>query len=144
LSAAEDGHYDFVFSFDSLVHAELDVLENYIPEILKKLTQHGVAFIHHSNLGALCPLEGEHEHSRARSVSGELVAELITKSDGAVLVQETIDWVDTTLIDCLTTFGRSDSFGDKPGIFMQNASFMAEADLIAKYQSPYSTRKPRK
>jgi ubiquinone/menaquinone biosynthesis C-methylase UbiE len=42
---------DFVFSFDSLVHAEKDVIEAYIKELKDKLTADGVAFIHHSNIG---------------------------------------------------------------------------------------------
>ncbi len=51
LSLAEiaDGSVDVVFSFDSLVHAELDVLSQYIPQIMQKLTATGIAFLHHSN-----------------------------------------------------------------------------------------------
>lgn len=43
---------DFVFSFDSLVHAELDVLDGYLGQLAKKLAPDGVIFMHHSNLGA--------------------------------------------------------------------------------------------
>lgn len=49
LDNVEDGLFDLVFSFDSLAHTNLDVHQNYIPQILRKLTQNGVAFIHHSN-----------------------------------------------------------------------------------------------
>ena len=48
LSRALDGSFDFVFSFDSLVHVEIDVLESYIPQLVKKLTPNGVGFLHHS------------------------------------------------------------------------------------------------
>jgi cyclopropane fatty-acyl-phospholipid synthase-like methyltransferase len=44
---------DFVFSFDSLVHVELDALDGYIKQIMQKLNSAGVAFLHHSNFAAL-------------------------------------------------------------------------------------------
>ena len=43
---------DLIFSFDSLVHVEIDVLRGYLQEIARCLAENGVAFIHHSNLGA--------------------------------------------------------------------------------------------
>lgn len=51
LSMIADHSIDLVFSFDSLVHAEDDVIEGYLKEISKKLTSNGVGIIHHSNLG---------------------------------------------------------------------------------------------
>ena len=47
----EDGSVDFAFSFDSLVHAEADVLGAYLGELARKLKPDGVGFIHHSNIG---------------------------------------------------------------------------------------------
>jgi len=52
LAMVEDSSVDFAFSFDSLVHAEMDVIEAYCRELSRKLSPSGVAFIHHSNLGA--------------------------------------------------------------------------------------------
>jgi SAM-dependent methyltransferase len=52
LSMVADESIDFVFSFDSLVHAEKDVIENYLLQIAMKLRPDGAAFIHHSNLGS--------------------------------------------------------------------------------------------
>ena len=46
-----DGGVDFIFSFDSLVHAEDAVLKAYVAEFAKKLRPNGAAFLHHSNLG---------------------------------------------------------------------------------------------
>src|SRR5207253_469039 len=51
LEMIADNSIDFVFSFDSLVHAEADVLEAYLSQLAKKLKPNGVGFIHHSNLG---------------------------------------------------------------------------------------------
>ena len=52
LDVISDHTIDFVFSFDSLVHAEADVLDRYIKQLPRILTPGGAAFIHHSNLGA--------------------------------------------------------------------------------------------
>jgi SAM-dependent methyltransferase len=56
LAAIADATVDFVFSFDSLVHADLSVLEAYISQFPRILTENGAVFIHHSNLGEYCIL----------------------------------------------------------------------------------------
>ena len=53
LPGLADRSVDFVFSFDSLVHAESDVLEAYVAEIARVLAAEGAAFLHHSNVAAL-------------------------------------------------------------------------------------------
>jgi ubiquinone/menaquinone biosynthesis C-methylase UbiE len=51
LAVTGDQSVDFVFSFDSLVHAEMDVIVAYLREIKRILRPAGAAVIHHSNLG---------------------------------------------------------------------------------------------
>jgi hypothetical protein len=46
-----DRSIDLALSFDSLVHAEADVLSSYLAQLATKLRSDGVAFIHHSNFG---------------------------------------------------------------------------------------------
>lgn len=130
--------YDFVFSFNSLVHAEIEVLRSYIPQIIQKLTPRGVAFIHHSNLANAQLRHGQPVHGRASSVSALGVAEIITGNAGKVVLQEVISWVDTGLIDCMTIFGRREAFGRLPTTVVENPFFLHEAALISKYQAPYS------
>jgi len=52
LRMVPDQSVDLVFSFDSLVHAEADVLEAYLSQLARKLSPIGIGFIHHSNMGA--------------------------------------------------------------------------------------------
>ena len=59
-----DGSVDFVFSFDSLVHVEADVIESYLNELGRILKPGGAGFIHHSNLAELSK----------RSLFGEFLA----------------------------------------------------------------------
>jgi SAM-dependent methyltransferase len=51
LAMIPDRSIDFAFSFDSLVHAEADVVQGYLSQLAAKLKPNGSGFIHHSNLG---------------------------------------------------------------------------------------------
>jgi SAM-dependent methyltransferase len=139
LDLATDGQFDLVFSFDSLVHAEIDVFESYVPQILRKLSPRGVAFLHHSNLAEADLLPGQPCHGRGKTMSGGAIAKIIAGSGGSVIVQEVIAWVKSGLIDCLTLFGRVESFGGIRPVWLKNPSFMVETSLIKTYQQPYST-----
>jgi len=94
LSMIPDGYIDFVFSYDSLVHVEIDVIREYIWQICQKLTRAGTAFIHHSN--ALSESSDEQEArqgARGMSVSASLVKQLVEDSGGNVLIQEEVNWI---------------------------------------------------
>jgi SAM-dependent methyltransferase len=130
---AATGPYDFIFSFDSLVHADIDVFDSYVPQILSKLTNDGVAFIHHSNF----PASGSpnNPHIRSQNVDSDKIAELIGKFGGSVLVQERINWRGgLELVDCLTTFSRHRA---QPPIKFDNPLFMTEARIIKDFHSRY-------
>ena len=55
LPMVADKSVDLIFSFDSLVHVEADVVGSYLHEFSRVLSPDGVAFIHHSNAGAYSP-----------------------------------------------------------------------------------------
>jgi cyclopropane fatty-acyl-phospholipid synthase-like methyltransferase len=131
LEALSDNSCDFIFSFDSLVHAEIDVIESYIFQVAKKLTSSGVAFFHHSNLAALPELaEKRNIHWRASSVSAGLVKELIDKAELKCLSQEVINWRGNDLIDCLTLFTMPNSIFEQPFKLLENYEFMQEAEIL--------------
>ncbi|PYI61656.1 MAG: hypothetical protein DMC60_04780 [Verrucomicrobia bacterium] len=46
-----EGSIDFVFSFDSFVHPDREIVEAYLSELGTKLKIGGKGFIHHSNFG---------------------------------------------------------------------------------------------
>lgn len=137
LDAAPDNFFDFVFSFDSLVHAEVDVMEVYIPQLVAKLRAGGVAFVHHSNwLDA--GSAGPNPHQRAESVSAALVAQMISDAGGQVLLQELVNWGGEVLSDSLTLFGRpTGGVPTLPHRVLENRSFVQETDIIKKFQSPW-------
>ncbi len=137
LAAAPDGVFDLVFSFDSLVHAEIDVHQHYVPQILAKLTTHGVAFIHHSNWRD-AP-SSPNRHCRAESVSAQAYAHLVETHGGRVLVQERLIWgkKTTELVDAFTLFCRADSPRHSTTVIIDNPDFMREAEAIRHTHQPY-------
>jgi 2-polyprenyl-3-methyl-5-hydroxy-6-metoxy-1,4-benzoquinol methylase len=137
LAEAPDGRFDLVFSFDSLVHAEIEVLQAYVPQIVRKLRGRGVAFIHHSNLAALA--DGTpNPHRRAGSVSAEVVAKLVRGCGGAVLIQEIVNWGGADLHDCFSLFGLATAYEAARPALVQNPRFMEEASIVGAAQSPWS------
>ncbi|MBS7812535.1 class I SAM-dependent methyltransferase [Roseococcus pinisoli] len=135
LPGVASGSVDFVFSFDSLVHVEADVIRGYVPEILRVLAPGGVAFIHHSNL---LPFQGSigQPHARGSTVSADLVADIVNRGGGRVLLQEVINWGGDHLHDCLTLFTQGSQIGAAP--VLVNPGFMAEAFNIRDFQAPWA------
>ncbi len=143
LSEVEDHSFDLVFSFDSLVHAEFDVFKSYISQILQKLNERGVAFLHHSNMGALGTASAN-PHLRALSVSQQNIEDLIVESGGRVIIQEVIDWGPGKIPhDCLTMLAKDTGQQTEP-LHLHNLRFMEESAIIRQFQAPYSRiDKPR-
>ena len=118
---------DFVFSFDSLVHVEQDVVDAYIVEIARVLNVDGVAFLHHSNMAAY-GAEAAGPHWRSASVS----ADTVSKSAAAVGLncfrQELVSWGEEHhfLNDSFTWITRPGSEHDSPREVLVNAAFMEE------------------
>jgi SAM-dependent methyltransferase len=141
LEAARDASFDLVFSFDSLVHAEIEVIESYVPEILRKLSPPGVAFIHHSNLFAYGDSIGS-PHARGKSVSADKVTKLVERHGGKVLVQEVINWGGEHLHDCFTLFARGAAYPTAETVLLKNPRYMEEAFVIRNFQSGYAVPLP--
>ncbi len=107
----------------------------------EKLTKSGVAFIHHSNaLGEGVDPNEVTANIRARSVSAELVKEMIEDSGGRTLIQEEVNWGARTRIDCMTTFCREGAFAGHEYRLMKNNDFMTEATLIRQFHNQYNLR----
>jgi SAM-dependent methyltransferase len=100
---AADGSVDFVFSFDSLVHADYDTVAAYLKECARVLKpETGVGFIHHSN-------KASPNHWRGNTTAEGVKAEL-EKVGLCCRTQELSTWVheqDLGHTDCFTTFGKS-------------------------------------
>jgi ubiquinone/menaquinone biosynthesis C-methylase UbiE len=161
LSAVPDHSIDLAFSFDSLVHAEADVIEAYVRELARTLKPDGIGFIHHSNMGALrgqaalarvvpSALRRPLTHKgiivnlyacRAESVTAELFAHSCEFTGLACIGQEKISWeYGRYLLDVISMCTPRGSRWERPNVVAENPRFMEEAESIAQSAAIYSTQ----
>lgn len=134
LSTVPDGAFDFVFSFDSLVHAEKDVISKYLIQIYSKLSRNGFAFLHLSNFEAM-EKGYPNTHNRASDVSAVYVRDFLAANNIPLSVQETIGWGGKGLIDQLIVISKQQP--QKPTAFIENPHFMQEAVIAKEIFSHY-------
>jgi SAM-dependent methyltransferase len=165
LSMIADQTVDFVFSFDSLVHVEADVIDAYLAELSRVLAPDGIAFIHHSNMGTHLPslraarlLEKaagpiplarrvltrlriiNWDHARAESMTAEHLAIACRNAGLTCVGQELIDWGHRRrLIDCLSLVARPESRWARPAVVVSNPNFMDEALSARRIASVYTS-----
>ncbi len=136
LAMIADRSVDLAFSYDSLVHAEAEVIRAYLGELARVLRPDGVAFLHHSNIGALIdPETGKlpfvDPHMRAQSVTAWLVAEWAEAAGLACVSQELINWGSEHLVDGFSLLTPQGSTLARPNLVVENSSFMEEATRLA-------------
>jgi len=142
LAIIPDETIDFVFSFDSLVHAESDVIKAYLGHLVRKLKPDGIGFIHHSNIGAyLDPSKGElpfeNTHLRAETVTATLFESSCEEVGLQCISQEIINWGEMILNDCFSLFTRKGSRLTRPNKIVENKNFMDEAARLSALSQLY-------
>ena len=161
LDMIPDDSVDFVFSFDSLVHANEAVMEAYLSQLPRILKKDGVAFIHHSNLGEyrtryarIRRIPGLEElltrlgllekkrHGRDFSVDARKVEALAEKHGLRCISQEIIRWrTKQMFIDCMSTMVRSNSSVARANRVLRNTKFMQEAQNLCRLAQLYNSGK---
>jgi SAM-dependent methyltransferase len=133
LRMIEDLSVDFVFSFDSLVHAEVDVIEAYVRQLARALKPEGVAFLHHSNFGAFAddrlPIP-KNTHHRAESVSARTFRACCDRNHLHCVSQEIVNWGSPDPTDVFSVFAPVRSRWSLPTLVTRNDEFMREAALV--------------
>lgn len=153
LDMVKDGSVDFAFSFDSLVHVEIDILDAYLAQLARKLSRNGVGFMHHSNIGAHATSRAVARRTpprflrslvqrgavvdlfawRAESVSADIFAEACDRAGLACVSQEKINWENGYyLIDAISIFARKDASWARPRRVVHNPLFRQEAKRMAR------------
>ncbi|AHE99814.1 class I SAM-dependent methyltransferase [Thioalkalivibrio paradoxus] len=155
-----DRSIDFAFSFDSLVHAEADVLDSYLGQLAMKLKPDGVGFFHHSAMGihreeldaieripnqlrsaVVQPRWLIRNHMRARNVSPAVFEELCSKHSLQCIGQEVVNWRESVLTDCFSTFTLRSSSWARENRVIENLEFMRDAERIKQLASLYMHKK---
>lgn len=148
LEMIPDQALDFAFSFDSLVHVEADVIETYLNQLARKLSDNGVGFIHHSNIGMYLDSETgkasfENSHWRAESMTGKLFEEFCDNANLQCINQELINWGEVDqrrLTDCVSIFTPKTSIWARPNNIIVNENFCHEALHIRELANGYTFR----
>jgi SAM-dependent methyltransferase len=141
LAMVADGSIDLVFSFDSLVHAEADVISGYVAELSRILAAEGVAFLHHSNMAAY--EQGTYDphniHWRATSVSAQLIEQLARTSGLSIVSQEQVAWGNEKLLnDCFSVIARAGSRWDRANVVVENLDFTrVEIAMAHRFSTQY-------
>lgn len=137
LDMIEDESVDFVFSWDSLVHAESEVLRCYLEQLSSKLKPGGYGFIHHSTIGAFKDratgeLTVENPHWRAESMTAELFRQYCDDAGLTCLSQEIVNWGCENLTDSFSLFTGDavPSYGDP--VRTENPGLMEEAQRLKR------------
>lgn len=136
LDMVPDHSIDFVISFDSLVHAEKDVVEAYLRQMERILKPNGIGFIHHSNVAALHPLLKQfppfktrlRNMWRAPSMSATLFNEFCEHTGLQCIGQEIINRATKypLLHDCFSLFTPRSSVWARPNMVVKNFLFSYE------------------
>ena len=166
LGMVEDASVDFIFSFDSLVHAEDTVLRSYMAEFSRKLRPNGVAFIHHSNLGEyerlvrvesqlskipklvgglrrLGILDNATCYWRAYSMTAEKMTMFANEHNLQCVSQELVTWkTRSTTIDCFSTIVRAGCKWSRQNRVLRNTGFMREARSLRNLSFLYESAQP--
>ncbi|HYY12970.1 MAG TPA: class I SAM-dependent methyltransferase [Chthoniobacterales bacterium] len=147
LSMLPDDSVDFVFSFDSFVHLEREIVEAYLSELANKLKLGGKGFIHHSNFGEYADSLDERlpcwvkrllmkahildwSHQRNARMTADVFRGMCRQHGLHCLSQELVNWRGRRLIDCFSIFVRSDAPLGESTRIIRNRQFMREAARI--------------
>jgi ubiquinone/menaquinone biosynthesis C-methylase UbiE len=153
-----DSSVNFVFSFDSLVHADESVLEAYISQLPRILKDEGAAFIHHSNLGEyralysrirrIHKLEGllvrlgvleKTLHWRDFGVTATVVENLAEEHELKCISQEVVPWgTKRSYVDCFSTIVKANSSSARNNRIWRNPNLMQEAGYLSRLSALYA------
>jgi SAM-dependent methyltransferase len=142
-----DHSIDFAFSFDSLVHAEPEVLASYVKELARVLKPGAAAFLHHSNVAGIRRSVWDKVKRRISglpyllnwrdpSMSAGLMREFAGRAGMSCLQQELVPWGPgwPLLIDCMTTLVN------RPGVacaVIENHRFLEEAAAVKRISATF-------
>jgi SAM-dependent methyltransferase len=161
LPMVADRSVDFAFSFDSLVHAEADVMDAYAAELARTLKPDGVGFLHHSNMGEYrraarlarrlpdpvrrrLVIRGAVVNTyawRAESATAARFAAACERAGLELVGQELIPWeYGRQLTDVISLVTPRGSSWSRPRVTVRNPRFMDEARAAARRAPLYAPR----
>lgn len=141
LPMVEGNSIDLIFSFDSLVHVDWEVMNSYIEEFARVLRPGGKAFVHHSNLGHFMK-DGVAQIAktcwRGEDVTAERVRAKLDQVGLACISQEKIAWFVPELVDCISVFLKPEPGKPvEPPVLKENYDFAREGEIARRIAAIY-------
>lgn len=103
LDGLEDNCYTFLYTFDAMVHFDLEIVASYVPEFYRVLKPGAYAFIHHSNFsdkpGNDFTRNGPHWRN---FMSADVFRHIAMHSGFVVEEQALMSWGAAENVDCRT------------------------------------------
>jgi len=135
LDTIAENSIDFIFSWDSLVHCEADVLNSYLSGSARILKPGAWGFIHHSNIGQYYDISAgmlscENIHARGETMSAQLFREYSEKNGLFCVRQEIINWGGDILNDCFSVFIKNTINTNYTAKYIENPEFHKECNRI--------------
>lgn len=159
IPSVEDESVDFVFSFETLVLVEADVLSDYLQELRRVLKPNATAFLHHSNIGVYPyyfrfkdmvpkkwrrPLKRagllDYDEMRATSVTAAWFEKEAQRLGFSCLSQELIPWGGKRLIDSFSIIKKG--LSERPNQVIANPNFIKRAYEIQRLSRLYGQGVP--
>jgi ubiquinone/menaquinone biosynthesis C-methylase UbiE len=109
LAGVPDASVSLVFTFDSMVHFDTDVVRAYLAEFYRVLAPGGFGFCHHSNFSGNPCGSVYHNAGWRNYMSKSLFAHYCAKEGLTIVKSQIIDWGGRPDSDCLTLFRKESS-----------------------------------
>jgi len=142
----KDDAVDLVFSFDSLVHVERDVMQSYLTHLGRCLKPGRFAFLQHSNLGAYPHLHNYNNAGpyilRGTSVSAATMRADAKERGLITLIQEGLNHETQTmkneLVDCISVIQKPlPGHAAKDTVVLSNRNYPALGKVTKEFVLPY-------
>jgi hypothetical protein len=98
--------FTFLYTFDAMVHFDLEIVISYIPEFARVLKPGAYAFVHHSNYTANPGGDFRQNPHWRNFMSAAIFKHIAVRSGFDVIRQETFNWGERD-IDCITVLQRN-------------------------------------
>lgn len=141
LSFVPDNSIDFIFSWDSLVHVDKEVIKSYIKEASRILKKDGFGFIHHSNAGIYSEeaMPYVNTGSRDPTVTAKFFEKICKEEGLQCIAQEIFSWGTQYLTDCISVFTSKKDSAERPNhVVVNNKLRSQEAENLKNISQLYS------
>lgn len=107
LSVLPSNGFSHVYSFDAMVHFDLELVIAYIAEFARVLERDGTALIHHSNFSQSPGSDFRSNPHWRNFMSDGLFSHVAQRHNFSIMEQKIIGWGNVPELDCITVMKRN-------------------------------------